>query len=96
MGVVSKYTHDLKYPLIIRMLFQRSDSGDGEKGLCAQSRPTLCAPMNCSPSDSSVHGISQARILEQVAVSFSRGSSRPRGQTCISYVSCISRQGLYH
>ena len=81
MGVVSKYTHDLKYPLIIRMLFQRSDNGDGEKGLCAQSRPTLCAPMNCSPPDSSVHGISQARILEQVATSFSRGSSHPRGQT---------------
>ena len=36
-----------------------------------QSCPTLCAPMNCSPPDSSVHGISQARILEQVAISFS-------------------------
>ena len=34
--------------------------------------------------DSSVHEISQARILEWVAISFSRGSSRPRGQTCVS------------
>ena len=37
--------------------------------------PTLCDPMDCSPSGSSVHGISQARILEWVAIPFSRGSS---------------------
>ena len=35
----------------------------------------LCDPVDCSPSDSSVHGILQARILEWVAISFSRGSS---------------------
>ena len=40
--------------------------------LLAQSRPTLCDPMDCSPPGSSVHGISQARILEWVAISFSR------------------------
>jgi len=40
--------------------------------------------MDCSPPGSSVHGISQARILEWIAISFSRGSSRPRDQTCIS------------
>ena len=40
----------------------------------------LCDPMTCSPPDSSVHGISQARILEWVVVSFSRGSSWPRDQ----------------
>ena len=40
--------------------------------------------MDCSPPGSSVHGISQARILEWVAISFSKGSSQPRGQTCIS------------
>ena len=39
---------------------------------------TLCGPMDCSPPTSSVQGISRARILEWVAVSFSRGSSRPR------------------
>ena len=46
--------------------------------LVAQSCPTLCHPMDCSPPGFSVHGILQARILEWVAISFSRGSSRPR------------------
>ena len=41
----------------------------------AQLCPTLCNPVVCSPSGSSVHGILQARILEWVAISFSRGSS---------------------
>ena len=45
-----------------------------------QSRPILCNPVGCSPPGSSVHGILQARILEWVAISFSRGSSRPRDQ----------------
>ena len=40
-----------------------------------QSCPTFCDPMDCSPPGSSVHGIFQARILEWVAISFSRGSS---------------------
>ena len=56
---------------------------------CAQSYLILCDPMDCSPSGSSVHGIFQARILEWVAISSSRGSSQPRDQTHISYVSCI-------
>ena len=42
---------------------------------------TLCDPMDCSLLGSSAHGISQARILEWVAISFSRGSSQPRDQT---------------
>ena len=42
------------------------------------SSPTLYDLMDCSPPGSSVHGISQARILEWVAISFSRGSSQPR------------------
>ena len=41
-------------------------------------RPTLCDPMDCSPPGSSIHGILQARILEWVAIPFSRGSSRSR------------------
>ena len=40
--------------------------------------------MDCSPPDSSVHGISQVRILEWVAISFSRGSSQPRGHSRVS------------
>ena len=53
----------------------------------AQSCPTLCNPMDCSSPGFSVHGILQARILEWVAISFSRGSSRPRDQT---QVFCIA------
>ena len=52
----------------------------------------FCNPMDCSPPGSSVHGISQARILKWVAISSSREPSRPRDQTHISYVSCA----LYH
>ena len=52
----------------------------------AQSCPTLCDPMDCSLPGSSVHGIFQARELEWVAISFSRGSSWPRDRT---QVSCI-------
>ena len=44
----------------------------------------LCGPMDCSPPGSSVHGILQTRILERVAISFSRGSSQPRHQTRVS------------
>ena len=50
------------------------------------SRVRLCDPMNCSPPGSSLHGISQARILEWVATSFSRGSSRPRDRNRVSSV----------
>ena len=44
----------------------------------SQSSLTLCDPMDCSPQGSFIHGISQARVLEWVAISFSRRSSRPR------------------
>ena len=49
--------------------------------LITQSCLTLCEPMDCSPPSSSVHEIFQTRILEWVAISFSRGSSQPRDQT---------------
>ena len=49
-----------------------------------QSCPTLCDPMDCNPPGSSVHGILQERILERIAIPFSRGSSQPRDQTCIA------------
>ena len=52
--------------------------------------------MDCSLPGSSVHGILQARILEWVAIPFSRASFRPRVQTRISYVSRIGRWVLYH
>ena len=47
--------------------------------------PTLCDPMDCSLSGSSIHGIFQARILEWVAISFSRGSSQPSDRTWVSH-----------
>ena len=50
----------------------------------------------CSPSGCSVHGIFQARILEWVAFSSSRGSSQTRDQTHLSCISCIGRWILYH
>ena len=53
----------------------------------AQSCLTLCDPVDCSPPGSSVQGILQERILEWVAISFSRGSSQPRDRT---RVSCIA------
>ena len=59
-----------------------------------QSYPTLCDPMDCNPPGFSVLGTLQARILELVAIYFSRGSSSPRDQTCV-LVSCIGRQVLY-
>ena len=55
---------------------------------CAQLCPTLWDPVDSSPPVSSVQGISQARILEWVAILFSRGSSWTRDRTCIS---CIGR-----
>ena len=55
--------------------------------LVAQSCPTLSNPIDCNPPGSSVHGIFQARILDWVAISFSRGPSWPRNQT---HVSCTA------
>ena len=67
--------------------------------LCASrtciSCPVLCHPMDWGPPGSSVHGTLQARILEWVAISYSRGSSPPRDGTCVSCVSCIGRWILY-
>jgi len=57
--------------------------------LVAQSCPTLWDPMNCRLPRSSVHGILQARILEWVAISFSRESSWPRDQTQVSFIAGI-------
>ena len=49
-----------------------------------ESYLTLCDPMDYSPPGFSGHGISQARILEWVAIPFSKGSSRPRDQMWVS------------
>ena len=55
----------------------------GKIGKCCAvlTQSTPCNPMNCSLPGSSVHGASQARILEWIGISFSRGSSKPRSPT---------------
>ena len=79
------------------MCFFKDELEQGSKGALyvhaksLQSCPTLCNPMDCSPPGSSVHEILQARILECVAISFSRASSQPRDLTCIYYTSCVGR-----
>ena len=55
----------------------------------------FCDPMDCNPPGSPVHGISQARILEWVVISYFRGSSQPRDPTHVSCISCFGRQILY-
>ena len=73
---------------------QNAETKDGGGGVAAQSCLTPCDPVGCSPPGSSVHEISQARILECVAISFARElpdpGIRPRDQT---QVSCTA--GLY-
>ena len=70
----------------------------GEDDIAAVAQPLsgvglFCSPVDCSPPGSSVHGISQATMLEWGAISFSRGSSPPRDRTLVS---CIYRWILYH
>ena len=69
-------SHCLYYIIWGDVLYLKSN-----KVKAAQSCPTLCNPTDCT-----VHGILQARILEWVAYSFSRGSSRPRNQTGVSCI----------
>ena len=64
--------------------------------VCVRSCAWLCDPMDCSLLGFSAHGIFQAKILKYLAISYSRGSSWPRDQTPVSYISWIGRQILYH
>jgi len=66
------------------------------KSSCVQLCMTLCDSMDCSMPGSSVHGIFQARILGWVAISYSKGSSRPRDWTHVSCISCTGRWIPYH
>ena len=65
--------------------------------LVTQSCLTLCDPMDCNLLASSVHGISQARILEWIAITSSRGSSQPGTPTWVSWSPAwAGRFSLYH
>ena len=68
--------------------YERNCHDHGWKGsvLVTQSCPTLWDPKDCSPSGSSVHGILKARILEWVAIPFSRASSSPRDWTWVFFI----------
>ena len=77
----------------IKKIYFGNFSGQFSKSAVIKSSLTLCNPMDYSPPGSSVLGISQARILEWIAIPFSRGSSQARVRACVS---CIGRQILYH
>ena len=62
---------------------------------CFQSRSTLCDPMDCSLPDTSVYGISQARILEWVSMPSFRGSFQPWDQTRVAYGGCVWTAWFY-
>ena len=72
----------------ITLLYSRNDHNSAKQyeSKVAQSRPTLCNPMDCNLPGSSVHGIFQGRALEWVAISFSKGSSQPRDRTWVSRI----------
>ena len=84
---------DIRGSMIIQLIeenaggYSPAKTGLKVKVLVAQLCLTLCDPMDCRPPSSSVHGILQARILEWVAIPFSRGSFQPRDRT---QVSCIA------
>jgi len=73
-------SHEIKRHLLLLRKWKWSENEVAR--LC----PTLCDPMDYSPPGSTVHGILQARILEYIAISFSRGSSRPRNRTQVSRI----------
>ena len=79
-----------KYPIYQDAILR----GESVKVSVTQSCPTLCDPMDCSPSGSFVYGIFQARILEWFAISLSRGSSIPRDQTWVSWTARRSNQSI--
>ena len=90
MTMEAQKSHDLPSknwrPRKADILFQLKPKGlrTSKWSEVAQSCPTLCYPMDCSLPGSSVHGIFQARVLEWVAIAFSRGSSSPRDWTRVS------------
>ena len=76
-------SHEIKRHLFLGRKIMTNLESESE---VTQSCPTLCDPMDCSLSGFSVHGIFQARVLEWIAISFSRGSSRPRNRTQVSRI----------
>ena len=82
----SKHTQKSLFP---RSFQSRWENSSVLVTVLTQSCPTLCDPLDWSPPGSSVRRIFQARILEWVAIPYSRGSCPPRDWAHISWVSCI-------
>ena len=88
-NLITFFISYLAYPnlkIIPTLTLRYACLSDMLKVLVAQLCLTLCSPMDCSPPGSSVHRILQARILEWVATSPSRGSSQPRDRTPVSCI----------
>ena len=75
-----------------------TNHGYQELGKCLRAQPclNLYGPMDCSLSGSSVHGIFQARLLDWVAISYSRDHSQPTDRIPVSCISCIGKWIVYH
>ena len=87
------------FDFIILQLWYALKKISGMFNLCVHTWSVVSnsfSPMDCSLPGSPVHGFFQARILERVAISYSKGSSLPRDWTCISCISCTGRWILYH
>ena len=89
--------HRAGLPLLLRLLHDQGKLQTSITVMCVcahvhtQLCPTLCNPMDCSLSGSSVNGILQTIILGWVTLPSSRGSSQPRGRTLVSCVSFIGK-----
>ena len=89
-------THTGHKPLLLQNKHMETKMFSAAAAKSLQLCPTLCDPLDCSPTGSSVHEILQARTLEWVAVPSSRESFPPRNGTHVFQVSWVSRQVLYH
>ena len=87
--IINSYARDIQLELLE---FRDSNLPKVFVSMCsvAQSCPTLWDPIDCNPSRASVHGIFPGKIVQRVAISSSRGFSRPQGQTSVSCSSCIA------
>ena len=88
----SKILPPLQFGLFNESLISFTEQGSELCSCCCLLTtlcPTLCDHMDYNPPASVVHGISEARILEWVSISFSRVSSQPRNQTCVSCIAGV-------
>ena len=85
-NILSGQINTYDFAFLTKLFVDHQKSKSASASEVAQSYPAVCNPMDCSLPGSSIHGIFQARVLEWVAISFSRGSSRPRDWTQVSRI----------